>query len=132
MIVLGYPGDAKLDIFGISAPVWGALSTIPFLYILYILFVELTKSLERQSEQVRKTISRLRLLLIATWGVYPITFILAMNAEGFDPVAFMNREIGYSIADVLAKCAYGLTIFKVARMKSAEDSKECAESERRD
>jgi bacteriorhodopsin len=132
MIVLGYPGDAKLDIFGISAPVWGALSTIPFLYILYILFVELTKSLERQSEQVRKTISRLRLLLIATWGVYPITFILAMNAEGFDPVAFMNREIGYSIADVLAKCAYGLTIFKVARMKSAEDSKEFAESELRD
>ena len=55
-----------------------------------------------------------------------------MNAEGFDPVAFMNREIGYSIADVLAKCAYGLTIFKVARMKSAEDSKEFAESELRD
>ena len=81
---------------------------------------------------MRKTISRLRLLLIATWGVYPITFILAMNAEGFDPVAFMNREIGYSIADVLAKCAYGLTIFKVARMKSAEDSKEFAESELRD
>ena len=39
MIVLGYPGDAQLDLFGISAPVWGALSTIPFLYILYILFV---------------------------------------------------------------------------------------------
>ena len=25
MIALGYPGDARLDIMGISAPVWGAL-----------------------------------------------------------------------------------------------------------
>jgi bacteriorhodopsin len=132
MIVLGYPGDAHLDLFGISAPVWGALSTIPFLYILYILFIELTKSLERQSDQVRATVSRLRILLIATWGVYPITFILAMNASGFDATAFVNREIGYSIADVLAKCAYGLTIFKIARMKSAEDSQEFAEAEFRD
>jgi bacteriorhodopsin len=132
MIVLGYPGDAKLDLFGISAPVWGALSTIPFLYILYILFVELTKSLERQSEQVRETVKKLRLLLIATWGVYPITFILAMNAEGWDAGAFVNREVGYTIADVLAKCLYGLIIFKIARMKSAEDSKEFAESEYRD
>jgi bacteriorhodopsin len=132
MIILGYPGDAQLDIFGLSAAVWGALSTIPFLYILYVLFVELTKSLERQSEQVRATVSRLRLLLIATWGVYPITFILAMNAEGFDAMAFVNREVGYTIADVLAKCAYGLTIFKIARMKSAEDSAEFAESEFKD
>jgi bacteriorhodopsin len=132
MIILGYPGDARLDLFGISAPIWGALSTIPFLYILYVLFVELTKSLDRQSEQVRATISRLRLLLIATWGVYPITFILAMNATGWDPSAFVNREIGYTIADVLAKCAYGLTIFKVARMKSAEDSAEFAASEFKD
>jgi bacteriorhodopsin len=132
MIVLGYPGDARLDLFGISAPVWGALSTIPFLYILYVLFVELTKSLDRQSEQVRKTVKNLRLLLIATWGVYPITFILAMNAEGFDAAALVNREVGYTIADVLAKCAYGLLIFKIARMKSAEDSKEFAESEFRD
>jgi bacteriorhodopsin len=132
MILLGYPGDARLDLFGISAPVWGALSTIPFLYILYILFGELTKSLERQSEQVRATVKNLRILLIATWGVYPITFIMAMNAEGWDAGAFVYREVGYTIADVLAKCAYGLIIFKIARMKSAEDSKEFAESEYRD
>ena len=130
MIILGYPGEVAQEM----APklVWGALSTIPFLYILYILFVELGKSLERQSDQVRATVKNLRILLIATWGVYPITFILAMNATGFDPAALVSREIGYSIADVLAKCAYGLLIFKIARMKSAEDSKEFAESEFRD
>ena len=35
----------------------------------------------------------------------------------------MLRQAGYSIADILAKAAYGLVIYKVARLKSAmEDS----------
>jgi branched-subunit amino acid permease len=39
------------------------------------------------------------------------------------------REIGYSIADILAKCAFGLIIFVIARVKSAEESKEFAAAE---
>ena len=84
MIALGYPGDARLDVFGLAPSVWGLLSTIPFLYILYVLFVELGKSLERQSAAVQRKIKELRLLLLATWGVYPIAFIANMNATGFD------------------------------------------------
>ena len=41
----------------------------------------------------------------------------------------MTREIGYSIADITAKCVFGLIIFAIARIKSAEDSKEFAASE---
>jgi hypothetical protein len=37
--------------------------------------------------------------------------------------------VGYSIADVLAKCLYGLLIFKIARIKSMDDSPEFAEAE---
>ena len=129
MIALGYPGDARLDIAGIAPSVWGLLSTIPFLYILYVLFVELGKSLERQSAEVRKKISTLRLLLLATWGVYPISFIFNMNSTGFDPAGFVLRETGYSIADILAKCLFGLIIFSIARIKSAEDDAEFAKNE---
>lgn len=129
MIALGYPGDAGLDIGGISAPMWGLLSTIPFLYILYILFVELGKSLTKQSKQVQRRIKELRLLLLATWGVYPIAFIANMNSVGFDETGFVLRETGYTIADILAKCLFGLMIFSIARMKSAEDDKAFAASE---
>jgi bacteriorhodopsin len=130
--VLGYPGDAKLDLFGIGASWWGLLSTIPFLYILYVLFIELGKSLSRQSEAVQKKVKLLRILLIATWGVYPITFILAMGSTGFDANQFVAREVGYSIADILAKCLFGLVIFSIARIKSAEDDKEFAKAEFKD
>ena len=129
MIALGYPGDARLDIAGIAPSVWGLLSTIPFLYILYVLFIELGKSLERQSAEVRKKISTLRLLLLATWGVYPISFIFNMNSTGFDPMGFVLRETGYSIADILAKCLFGLIVFSIARIKSAEDDAEFAKNE---
>ena len=132
MILLGYPGDARLDLFGLSGMMWGVLSCIPFVYILYVLFVELSKSLERQSEAVRKKVSLLRVLLVASWLVYPVTFFIAQGATGFDPMSFVNREVGYTIADVTAKCVFGLIIFTIARIKSAEDSDEFAKAEFRD
>jgi bacteriorhodopsin len=137
MIILGYPGDAKLDLLPIAAggwggeaAVWGLLSTIPFLYIMYVLWFEMKKSLDSQSARVRSLFQTLRVLLIATWGVYPITFILSMNS-GAIPTAdeVVAREVGYTIADILAKCVFGLIIFAIARIKSAEESKEHAASE---
>jgi bacteriorhodopsin len=132
MIVLGYPGDARLNIMDIPASVWGLLSTIPFIYILYVLFVELGKSLTRQSAEVQKKVKVLRLLLLATWGVYPITFILAMDGAAPSADAFVAREVGYTIADILAKCLFGLIIYSIARIKSAEDDKEFAKAEFKD
>ena len=127
MIILGYPGE--ISTHNGTKVLFGILSTIPFLYILYVLFVELTKSLDRQPEGVAATVSRLRLLLIATWGVYPISYLLPIliknpsvsQAAGL----FVGRQVGYTIADVLAKCVFGLTIYKIAKMKSiAEGMKE--------
>ena len=100
---------------------------------MYVLFIEIGKSLAAQSPKVQGLLKGARLLLIATWGVYPITFILSMSdlgAPSFDAV--VAREIGYSIADIAAKCVFGLIIFTIARIKSAEESKEFAASEFKD
>jgi bacteriorhodopsin len=115
MIALGYPGEIS-DEKGTQV-LFGVLSTLPFLYILYVLFVELGKSLDRQPDGVAATIGRLRLLLIATWGVYPISYILGMGGDA-SAEQFVGVQVGYTIADVLAKCVFGLTILKIARMKS--------------
>ena len=126
MIILGYPGELSSD-NGLRG-LFGLLSTIPFAYILYVLFVELTKSLDRQPASVRRTISQLRLLLLLTWGVYPIAYLLPMiGIDGSD--AWVGKQIGYSIADILAKCLYGLIIFHIARMKSFADDPEFARLE---
>jgi bacteriorhodopsin len=121
MIALGYPGE--ISTVNNTKIIFGVLSTIPFLYILYVLFVELSKSLERQPDGVAATVGRLRLLLIATWGVYPISYLLPIidSANAASAGAFVNRQIGYTIADVLAKCVFGLTIYKIAKMKSVAE-----------
>ena len=123
MIILGYPGEISGD--DLTRTVWGLLSTIPFLYILYVLFVELTKSLDRQPAAVRGTVSRMRLLLIATWGVYPIAYILPLIGVG-GANSWVAMQAGYSIADILAKALYGLLIYKIARLKSHVDDPEFA------
>ena len=115
MIALGYPGEIS-EVQGTQI-LYGVLSTIPFLYILYVLFVELGKSLERQPEGVAKSVANLRLLLIATWGVYPIAYMFNIWGTASQE-SFVAVQVGYTLADVLAKCVFGLTIFKIARMKS--------------
>ena len=123
MIILGYPGEISSNTG--TKVIFGILSTLPFLYILYVLFVELGKSLDRQPEGVAATVGRLRMLLIATWGVYPISYLIPILVK--NPTAnqmaslFTDRQVGYTIADVLAKCVFGLTILKIARMKSAAE-----------
>jgi hypothetical protein len=54
MIILGYPGEISSN--NGTKVLFGVLSTLPFLYILYVLFVELGKSLDRQPEGVAATI----------------------------------------------------------------------------
>ncbi len=115
MIALGSPGEITTDVG--PRLLWGTLSTIPFLYILYVLFVELSASLERQPVQVRSTVGKLRIMLVGLWGVYPIAYL--MPVVGFDgPDAFVLRQAGYSLADILAKAAFALVIYKIARVKS--------------
>ncbi len=115
MIALGYPGEIATDT--LTRGVWGALSTVPFVYIVYVLFGELTRSIERQPSTVVQNIKNLRWLLLASWGVYPIAFLFPM--VGFDGSdAFVLRNVGYSIADVVAKAVFGILIYKIARKKS--------------
>jgi bacteriorhodopsin len=119
MIALGYPGEiAAAD--SSARTIWGVLSTIPFLYILYVLFVELGKSLDRQSGNVKKLVDGLRYIILATWGIYPIAYMLpsliddTANAE-------VARQVMYSLGDVLAKPLFGLLVLGIALAKSRED-----------
>ncbi|NQW73600.1 MAG: bacteriorhodopsin [Actinobacteria bacterium] len=126
MIILGYPGEIAVDTA--TKTVWGVLSTLPFIYILYVLFVELSKAAKNQPTQVGKDLNGLRWLLLATWGVYPISYLLPMlGIAGAD--SFVWRQVGYSLADVLAKCLFGLLIYKIAREKSFADDPAFAEQE---
>jgi bacteriorhodopsin len=118
MIALGYPGEISSSTG--TRVLFGVLSTIPFIYLLYVLFVELSRSLVRQPAEVQHTIKMLRISLVGLWGVYPIAYMFPIFGGSYfgGEGGFVLRQAGYSIADILAKAAYGLAIYKIARVKS--------------
>jgi len=118
MILLGYPGEISST--DGARVLWGVLSTLPFLFILYVLFVELTKSLDRQPPGVKSLISRLRILLLVSWLVYPLAYALPLlGISGAD--AWVLKQGGYSLADIAAKAVYALIIYRLAKLKSYAD-----------
>jgi len=129
MIALGYPGEVISDpARWTERVVWGGLSSIPFFYILYVLWVELTNSLDSQPPAARKLIEICRLVLLITWAVYPIAYALggtpdALAAKAGGKVGadgVVGLQIGYAIADMTAKAGFGILIYFIARAKSTK------------
>ncbi|MEQ8846690.1 bacteriorhodopsin-like [Botrimarina sp.] len=129
MIALGYPGEVISDPEGWGTRVaWGVASSVPFFYILYVLWVELTKSLETQPPAARTLIEVCRLVLLITWAVYPIAYALGGTPEALAAKAggevgaggVVGLQIGYAIADMAAKAGFGVLIYFIARAKSGK------------
>lgn len=121
MVILGYPGEIANDT-GTRA-LWGFISTIPFLYILYQLFVGLGNAVNEQPGEAKVLVRNARLLLFATWGFYPIVYLIPILVEGGvsgNAGAVVAVQVGYAIADVAAKAGFGLLIFAIAAAKSKE------------
>ncbi len=115
MIVLGYPGEIADD--NITRAIWGTLSTIPFLYIVWELFRGLGASIERQPESVRGLIKQARLLTFASWGFYPIVYMIPYtNIGGAATETYV--QVGYTIADIIAKAGVGVLVYLIAVRKS--------------
>lgn len=121
MVALGFPGETSSDMT--TRAIWGALSTIPFVYIIWVLWGELGQAVGRQTSEVKVLLRNTRLLLLATWGFYPIVYMLPMLGIA-GASATVGIQVGYSIADVAAKCGYGLMIYAIARAKTVADQAE--------
>lgn len=115
MIILGYPGEIADD--NVTRAIWGTLSSIPFLYIVWELFRGLGASIERQPESVRGLIKQARLLTFASWGFYPIVYMIPYTNLG-GAATETSVQIGYTIADIIAKAGVGVLVYMIAIRKS--------------
>ncbi len=119
MIILGYPGEISSEAG--TRWLWWSLSMIPFLWIVIELFVGLKSSLVAQPSSVRGLVNAARFLVVISWAFYPIVFIFPMlGISGSD--ASIAVQVGYSIADIVAKAVFGVFIFAIALKKSEADA----------
>lgn len=119
MIVLGYPGEVASEAG--TRWLWWSLSMLPFLWIVFELFSGLKASLDSQPPAARGLINAARYLVIASWAFYPIVFIFPMlGIDGAAASTFV--QIGYSVADIVAKAVFGVLIFAIALKKSQSEA----------
>ena len=117
MILLGYPGEVSGGIDS-TRLLFGLLSMVPFLYIVYTLYSSLGEAIDRQPESVRGLIRMARNLTVLSWFFYPAVYFLpfALSMNGGTSIAVI--EVGYTIADITAKAVFGLVIYAIAVRKS--------------
>lgn len=116
MVILGYPGEVST--IPSERWIWWAAAMVPFVIIVFDLFVGLKKSIDSQPPAVRGMVSTARWLTILSWCFYPIVFTFPMiGLTGGAAV-----QVGYTLADIVAKALFGVFIYMIAARKSEAES----------
>jgi len=119
MVALGYPGQIS-PVHSTARTVWAILSTVFFAYILYVLVVEISRALKNESPRVRGLMTALRGILLLSWGFYPIAYLLPSFVHGGTQIVV--SQVGYSIADIVAKPVFTFLIFSLSMLKAREET----------
>ncbi len=121
MILLGYPGEISSD----SNTRWlfWAFSMIPFTLIVSDLFGGLKTAIQSQPESVKGLVNGARILTVASWCFYPVVFVLPMVGLS-GGAASAAVQVGYTIADIVAKAVFGILIYAIAVRKTEAEGQE--------
>merc|ERR1712188_23421 len=119
MVALGYPGEIQDSPSG--RWMWWFFAMIPFLYVVMELAVGLKTAAGYQQPSVASLTGYARWLTIISWLTYPFVYIIKMvGISGVTATA--GEQIGYSMADVVAKAVFGVLIWAIADAKSKVES----------
>merc|ERR1712232_646971 len=115
MGALGYPGEIQNELS--TRWFWWACAMLPFLYVVFSLVAGLSEATDRQPESAKGLVAQARYLTVFSWLTYPFVYIVK-SAGIKGAIAMTYEQIGYSIADVVAKAVFGVLIWAIAAEKS--------------
>jgi bacteriorhodopsin len=112
MILLGYVGQFY-EVTNLTALwIWGGLSTVFYLILLYLTWTEIGKALPNLPAPAVGTMKAIRWIFVVFWTFYPIAYIIPAIWATADGV--VARQIIFTIADIVSKVIYGVLLTKVA------------------
>jgi len=115
MVALGYPGEIQDNL--VVRWFWWAMAMIPFCYVVITLVSGLNGATAKQPDSVKNLVVMARYLTVISWLTYPGVYIIKnMGLAG--NIATTYEQVGYSIADVVAKAVFGVLIWAIAAGKS--------------
>jgi len=120
MVALGYPGEVQDDLG--QRWFWWACAMVPFAFVVMTLVSGLNDATSKQPDSVRGLVAQARYLTVVSWLTYPGVYIIKSCGLAGAP-ATTYEQVGYSVADVIAKAVFGVLIWAIAAGKSAEEEK---------
>ncbi|MFD2937669.1 bacteriorhodopsin-like [Spirosoma flavum] len=111
MLVFGYVGES-LD--RSNSAIWGAVSTLGYLGILYEIYLGDVKKIAEASQDAStlKAVSLLRWFVLVGWAIYPIGYMLIPG--GLLSGIKLNIDLVYNVGDAINKIGFGLVVYSAA------------------
>lgn len=98
---------------------WGAISSVFYIYVVYIVGRMINRSADQlptQPDNLPKAMRGVFWYILITWTIYPIAYLIPVIA----PTAWgaVTRQILYTVADITSKVIYGAILSYIARKRS--------------
>ena len=129
MILTGYVGQFDEVDGGTTFWLWGAISTVFYLWLLYVAYQTVEDAKRTAPEQVRGLFRAVWILFLVSWTIYPLAYLMPQISASADGVVI--RNLIYSFADIASKAVYGIMLAVIAQKMSAiEGFRPAIEAER--
>jgi bacteriorhodopsin len=120
MLITGYIGEAFYKEGG--NVLWGILSTLGYLYIVYEVFAGDVAKLAKSSNSpaLGSAMFLLKIFITLGWSIYPLGYMVLPGnlLEGVFPLS--SLDLFYNLADAINKIGFGLVIYSVAVSETAK------------
>lgn len=120
MLVAGYIGEAFTDGSMSHSVIWGTISTVGYVYIVYSAWFGEAKQLadNSNSETVRDGIKALAWFVLVGWAIYPVGYMAMpggwLGPDGAGLLRPSDLNLIYNIGDAINKIGFGLVVYHIA------------------
>ena len=103
--------------------IWGAISTLGYAVILFLLLTEGKKLADTQPEPIRNGIKKMNNYILTLWGVYPIVYIAEALSVNHPNINLDWFNVASAAADVVNKVGFAITAYLAVKALSGDDQK---------
>lgn len=121
MIILGYIGQFYETSSVSALLIWGALSTVFFIHIVWLMnkIIKDGSKDESIAPRARKILRNIWTLFIISWTLYIVAYLMPVISMSADGVVV--RQLVFTAADISSKVIYGIMLMRVVTIRSKEE-----------
>ena len=125
MILTGFIGnelDEGVNPNTTALLLWGAVSTVFYVYLYVALAGAVRATLPTVDERTGTSLRNAQVLLFSVWGTYPVVYLVFAFTQSSAAWA-VTAQLAFCVADLTAKAGFGALVHKVAKLRTAEDAR---------